>query len=103
MEKGQSVSSQLLRSLDLARKKLRCSFKAMNGRDITEDLRGKLDEMPQRHKPRFYKFRVDYMERTANGLEDEKFGDGEILLILPQHPDEGKSKFLDFLDAYCGR
>lgn len=62
----------------------------MDGRDIAEDFRCKLDEMPKHHKPRFYKFRVDYMERRKNGLGDEKVGDGEIMLIVPRHPDEGK-------------
>ena len=96
-EHGLIVSSQLLRSLDLARKKLRCSFSAMDGRDIVEDLRSKLDEMPQHHKPRYYKFRVEYMERKENGLSDEKVGQGEIVLILPRHPNEGKSNLPYFL------
>ena len=90
VEQGQGVSSELLRSLDLARKKLRCSFSAMDGRDIAEDLRCKLDEMPQHHRSRYYKFRVEYMERKRNGLSDEKVGEGEVMLILPRHPDEGK-------------
>lgn len=88
---GQPVSLELLRSLDLARKKLRCSFSAMDGRDITEDLRCELDEMPDSYKPRFYKFRVEYFEKKADGSSDEKVGDGEVLLILPRHPDVGKS------------
>ena len=87
---GQSASAQLLWSLDLARKRLRCSFSAMDGRDIVEDLRSKLEEMPDDCKPRFYKFRVDYYEKNVDGLSDEKVGEGEILLILPRHPDVGK-------------
>ena len=63
----------------------------MDGRDIAEDFRCKLDEMPKHHKPRFYKFRVEYMERQKNGLGDEKVGEGEIMLIVPRHPDEGGS------------
>ena len=69
----------------------------MDGRDIVEDLRCKLDEMPQHHKPRYYKFRVEYMERKENGLSDEKVGQGEIVLILPRHPNEGKSNLPYFL------
>lgn len=86
---GQPVSLELQRSLELARKKLRCSFSAMDGRDIAEDLRCNLDELPDSHRPRFYKFRVEYFEKKPNGLGDEKVGEGEVLLILPRHPDEG--------------
>jgi len=89
---GQPVSLEVQRSLELARKKLRCSFSAMDGRDIAEDLRCKLDEMPDNYKPRLYKFRVEYFEKKPNGLSDAKVGEGEILLLLPRHPDEGKSK-----------
>ena len=63
----------------------------MDDRDIAEDFRCNLDEMPKHHKPRFYKFRVEYMERQKNGLGDEKVGEGEIMLIVPRHPDEGRS------------
>lgn len=83
------VSSQLLRSLELARKKLRCSFSAMDGRDITEDFRRKLDEVSLGHKPRFYKFRVEYKGKKGNTLDNEQTERGEIVLILPRHPDEG--------------
>ncbi|KAJ7392057.1 hypothetical protein OS493_015003 [Desmophyllum pertusum] len=67
----------------------------MDGRDIVEDLRCKLEEIPENNKPRFYKFRVEYFERKANGLNDEKVGDGEVMLILPRHPDEGKPTSAD--------
>ena len=90
MGEGNPVSTQLLWSLDLARKRLRCSFSAMDGRDIVEDIRSKLEEMPDNYKPRFYKFRVDYYEKNIDCLSDEKVGEGEILLILPRHPDEGE-------------
>lgn len=96
-----SVLSELVQSLDLARKKLRCSFSAMDGRDIVEDLRCKLEEMPDNNKPRFYKFRVEYFGRKANGLSDEKIGDGEVMLILPRHPDEGKSSQSTHLSVEC--
>ena len=61
----------------------------MDGRDITEDLRSKLDEVPPRHKPRFYKFRVEYKDEKGNTVDNEPTGTGEIVLILPRHPDEG--------------
>ena len=88
---GQHVSSKLLRSLDLARNKLRCSFSAMDGRDIAEDVRSNIEEMPDNYKPRFYKFKVEYFERSENYLNDEKVGEGEIMLVLPRHPNEGTS------------
>ncbi|XP_022798353.1 uncharacterized protein LOC111336511 [Stylophora pistillata] len=97
---GQSASAQLLWSLDLARKRLRCSFSAMDGRDIVEDLRSKLEEMPDNCKPRFYKFRVDYYEKNVDGLSDEKVGEGEILLILPRHPDVGITNSTESLRSW---
>ena len=60
----------------------------MDGRDITEDLRSKLDQVPTRHKPRFYKFRVEYKDKKGNTVDNEQTGKGEIMLILPRHPDE---------------
>ena len=61
----------------------------MDGRDITEDLRSKLDEVSLRHKPRFYKFRVEYKGKKGNALDNEQTERGEIMLILPRHPYEG--------------
>ena len=61
----------------------------MDCRDITEDLRSKLDQVPPRHKPRFYKFRVEYKDKKGNTVDNEQTGKGEIMLILPRHPDEG--------------
>ena len=61
----------------------------MDGRDITEDLRSKLDQVPTRHKPRFYKFRVEYKDKKGNTVDNEQTGKGEIMLILSRHPDEG--------------
>lgn len=68
----------------------------MDGRDITEDTRCRLDEMPDGYKPRFYKFRVEYFEKNVDGSCDKKVGDGEVLLILPRYPDEGKSRQISF-------
>ena len=61
----------------------------MDGRDITEDFRRKLDEVSLGHKPRFYKFRVEYKGKKGNTLDNEQTERGEIVLILPRHPDEG--------------
>lgn len=61
----------------------------MDGRDITEDLRSKLDEVPPRHKPRFYKFRVEYKDKKGNTVDNEQTGTAEIMLILSRHPEEG--------------
>ena len=66
----------------------------MDGRDITEDLRSKLDEVPPRHKPRFYKFRVEYKNKKGNTVDNEPTGTGEIMLILPRHPEEGMFNLL---------
>ena len=59
----------------------------MDGRDITEDLRSKLDEVPPRHKPRVHKFTVEYKDKKGNTVDNEQTGTGEI--ILPRHPEEG--------------
>ena len=61
----------------------------MDGRDITEDLRSKLDEVSLRNKPRFYRFRVEYKNKKGYTVDNEQTGTGEIVLILPRHPDEG--------------
>ena len=66
----------------------------MDGRDITEDLRSKLDEVPPRHKPRFYMFRVEYKDKKRNTVDNEPTGTGEIMLILPRHPEEGMFNLL---------
>ena len=66
----------------------------MDGRDITEDLRSKLDEVPPRHKPRFYMFRVEYKDKRRNTVDNEPTGTGEIMLILPRHPEEGMFNLL---------
>lgn len=45
----------LLAGLDMARKKLGCSFSAMNGRDIAEDIRDNFVEKPPGSQPSSYK------------------------------------------------
>ena len=45
----------LLAGLDMARKKLGCSFSAMNGRDIAEDIRDNFVEKPPGSQPSSYR------------------------------------------------
>lgn len=52
----QAFCDTLLNALEMARKKLRCSFTGLDGRDITEDIRVKLVEKPPGSQPRSYRF-----------------------------------------------
>ena len=57
---GQTISDDgygetLLAGLDMARKKLGCSFSAMNGRDIAEDIRDNFVEKPPGSQPSSYR------------------------------------------------
>ena len=52
----QAFCDTLLTALEMARKKLRCSFTGLDGRDITEDIRVKLVEKPSGSQPRSYRF-----------------------------------------------
>ena len=45
----------LLAGLDMARKKLGCSFSAMDGRDIAEDIRDNFVEKPPGSQPSSYR------------------------------------------------
>ena len=45
----------LLDALELARKKLHCSFNGMDGRDIIEDLKENFIYIPKGHQPRSYR------------------------------------------------
>ena len=47
--------STLLAGLDMARKKLGCSFSAMDGRDIAEDIRDNFVEKPPGSQPSSYR------------------------------------------------
>ena len=51
----QSFCDTLLKALEMARKKLRCSFTGLDGRDITEDIRNKLVEKSPGNQPRSYR------------------------------------------------
>ena len=54
----QKFCSTLLNALEMARKKLRCSFTALNGRDISEDIRVNLVERSPGNQPRSYRFGI---------------------------------------------
>ena len=51
----QAFCDTLLKALEMARKKLRCSFTGLDGRDITEDIRNKLVEKSPGNQPRSYR------------------------------------------------
>ena len=51
----QAFCDTLLKALEMARKKLRCSFTGLDGRDITEDIRNKLMEKSPGNQPRSYR------------------------------------------------
>ena len=51
----QAFCNTLLKALEMARKKLRCSFTGLDGRDITEDIRNELVEKSPGNQPRSYR------------------------------------------------
>ena len=51
----QAFCDTLLNALEMARKKLRCSFTGLDGRDIAEDIRVKLVEKSPGSQPRSYR------------------------------------------------
>lgn len=51
----QAFCNTLLKALEMARKKLRCSFTGLDGRDINEDIRNKLVEKSPGNQPRSYR------------------------------------------------
>lgn len=91
----------LLDALELARKKLHCSFNGMDGRDVIEDFKEKFIYTPKGHQPRSYRFKVTYYEKEDGYSKGTKVGEGEILLISPRHPTKGiqKEEPLSWKDA----
>lgn len=55
----EDYSSTLLASLDMARKKLGCSFTGMDGRDIAEDIRDNFVEKPPGSQPSSYRLEMN--------------------------------------------
>ena len=79
----------LLHSLEMARKKLRCSFTGMDGRDISEDIRDNFVEPRYQVFSRHYQFRVHYFEKDHDTGISKKVREGIILFLAPRHPSEG--------------
>ena len=52
----QECCNALFNALEMVRKELRCSFTALDGRDISEDIRVKLLEPSPGNQPRSYRF-----------------------------------------------
>eukprot|EP00794_Sanderia_malayensis_P013869 gene13869-15317_t len=81
------VAESLLMALKMAREKLHCSFKGMDGRDIEEDIRDRFIEKVNGKHSRFYRFRVDYYEKTkSTNYETKWVGEGQIIFLAPRHP-----------------
>jgi len=86
-------SMALLQALKQAREKLRCSFTGMSGRDIIEDIRDNFVEKEKGEQPRSYRFKVQYYEKDV--FEKKLVGEGEVLLLMPRHPNDGLRQFQD--------
>ena len=85
----EAAGIDLLHSLDMARRKLRCSFTGTDGRDIYEDIRDHFVEPKLEKFSRKYEFRVHYYEKDNHTGVSRKVGEGIILLLAPRHPSEG--------------
>lgn len=85
----QAFCNTLQNALEMARKKLRCSFTGMDGRDINEDIRMNFVERSPGNQPRSYRFKVHYFDKDAEGDGDYKVGEAEVLFIAPRHPYKG--------------
>lgn len=88
---GRTISDDLygttlLAALEMARKKLGCSFSGMDGRDIVEDIADNFVDKPPGSQPSSYRFKVHYYDKNLNGDGKTKVGEGEILFIAPRHP-----------------
>ena len=90
LKEEQGVAAALLSALNKARATLHCSFMGMSGRDVNEDLRTKVIDRPSSQQPRSYRFKVEYYDYKDEG-EEYKVGEGEVLYILPRHPNQGLS------------
>ena len=93
-----SYGDVLVRALELARKKLNCSFLSENGSDVLRDIKEKFVYKAPGQQPRSYRFKVHYYEKDNeqgedkkenNNVGDNEVGEGEVILIAPRHPDNG--------------
>lgn len=91
VEEDLGIAHALLYALTQAREKLHCSFTGMDGRDVYEDIRTVIVDRPPGKQPRSYRFKVQYFDYTDEG-EEKKIGEGEILYLLPRHPEVGLSE-----------
>lgn len=101
VEEDLGLAHALLHALNQAREKLHCSFTGMDGRDVYEDIRRKIVDRPAGKQPRSYRFKVEYFEVKDYGGE-QKIGQGEILYLLPRHPELGFSDKRRNWDELCG-
>lgn len=85
----QAFCNTLMNALEMARKKLRCSFTGMDGRDINEDIRINFVERNPGNQPRSYRFKVQYFDKDPEGDGDHMVGEAEVLFIAPRHPNKG--------------
>jgi len=88
----EDYGATLMEALDMARKKLGCSFSAMNGRDIAEDIRDNFVEKPPGSQPSSYRFKVQYFDKDPDNGTKTMVGEGEILFIAPRHPNNSAQK-----------
>lgn len=84
----EDYGSTLLAALDMARKKLGCSFSGIDGRDISEDIRDNFVDKPPGSQLSSYRFKVHYYDKNPSGDGKSKVGEGEILFVAPRHPDK---------------
>ena len=82
-------ADDLLLAMDLARRKLNCSFSGMDGRDVFEDVKEKFVMMKPGEQPRSYKFKVQYYDKQDKYEPGRKVGEGVVILIAPRPPDKG--------------
>ena len=87
----QEFSETLLTALEMARKKLRCSFTGLDGRDISEDIRVNLVERTPGNQPRSYRFVICNLKQGVFAT----FGQ------LKVEPFVGRSILIEYFDVAC--
>ena len=93
-----SYGDDLIHAMELARKKLNCSFLSENGSDVLRDIKEKFVNKAPGQQPRSYRFKVHYYEKDNeqgedkkenNNVGDNEVDEGEVILIAPRHPENG--------------
>lgn len=83
---GDKYADELIRALEIARKKLPCWFEGKTVKNIEDDIRiNFLTKDKDKKLPRHYEFKVHYYN-TDTGETSE----GEIMFLAPRHPRESK-------------